>query len=76
MSICLGKNCSFGLLCVSVKLNLFVFVSLPFDFEGGIWDLIVLIPDCYLSFFSPQRLITDQTMIILLFFWLKDHNKL
>ena len=23
--------------------------SFPFDFEGGIWELIVIIPDCCLS---------------------------
>ena len=37
MTICLGKSCSFGLLCVS-------FVGIcqffPFEFQGEIWDSI------------------------------------
>ena len=48
MAACLGKSCSFDLLCVSfVHVYLFfvcVLLSL-FGFEGGMWDLIVLIPD-------------------------------
>ena len=38
-NICLFRSCFW--LCVCV--------SFPFGFEGGIWDLIVLIPDYYLS---------------------------
>ena len=53
MTTCLGKNCSFGLLCVSfvgVCQNLCVFFF-PFWFEGRVWDVIVLIPDHCLSIF-------------------------
>ena len=49
MAICLGNRCSFGLPygafvyreCLSIRLC----ASFPFGFEGGMWDLIVLIPD-------------------------------
>ena len=53
MTFCLGKTCSFGLLCVSFLnvSSVCVCASVPFDFEGGIWDLIVLILDHCLSFY-------------------------
>ena len=38
MTICSGKSCSFGLLCVSfvnVYESVCVCVSFPFGFEGG-----------------------------------------
>ena len=39
-------------LCVSfVSVYLCVCASFSFDFEGGLWDLIVLVPDHCLSFF-------------------------
>ena len=47
---CLGKSCSFGLLCVYF-VSVYQFVCLvffPFVFEGGIWDLIVLILEHFL----------------------------
>ena len=52
MSTCLGKSCSFGLLCVSfVNVYKFVCILLSlFASEGGALDLIVLIPGHYLSF--------------------------
>ena len=31
------------------RLSFFVCVSFPFDFEGRMWDLIVVIPDQCLS---------------------------
>ena len=44
MTTCLGKSCSFGLLCVSfVKFYQFLYVSFPFWFEGGMWYLIALL---------------------------------
>ena len=51
MTTCLRKSCSFGLLSVSfVNFYEFVFVLLSlFGFEGGLWDLIVLMPDHCLS---------------------------
>ena len=51
MTTCLGKSCSFGLVCVSV-MNVYkisVSPSFPFGIEGGMWDVIVLIPDHCLS---------------------------
>ena len=53
MTTCLRKSCSFGLLCVSF-VNVYQFLcvsSFPFGFEGGMWDVIVLIPDHCLSIF-------------------------
>ena len=41
------EKCSFGLLCVYVC----VFASFPFGFEGGMWDLMVLLPGHSLSFY-------------------------
>ena len=44
MTNCLGKSCSFGVLCVSfvnVYPILCVCPSFPFIIEGGIWDVIV-----------------------------------
>ena len=32
------------------RLTVYVFVSSPFGYEGGVWDLNVLIPDHCLSF--------------------------
>ena len=46
----MGKSCSFSLLSVS-----FVNASFPFGFEGGLWDLIVLVPDHCLSFLLLLR---------------------
>ena len=47
MTTCVGKGCSFGLLCVSfvsVCQSVRVLLSL-LVVEGELWDLIVLIPD-------------------------------
>ena len=55
MTTCLGKSCSFGLLCLSfVTVYEFVCASLPFGFEGAIGNLFVLIPDYCLSISSLQ----------------------
>ena len=53
MNTCLGKNCSFGLLCVSfVGVCQILCVSFfPFGIEGRIWVVIVLIPDDCLSIY-------------------------
>ena len=47
MTICLEKSCLFGLLNVRVFLKRLsiCMCSFPFEFEGGTWALIVLIPD-------------------------------
>ena len=39
MTTCLGKSCSFGLLCVSFMfMCVCVCVCFPIGFEGGVWD--------------------------------------
>ena len=50
MTTCMGKRCSFGLLCYAYvffceHLTTCVCGSFPFDFEGGMWDMIVIAPD-------------------------------
>ena len=53
MSTCLGKSSSFDLLCVSF-VNVYQFSVCPsfhFGIEGGMWDVIVLIPDHCLSIY-------------------------
>ena len=58
MTTCLGKSCSFGLLWVSF-VNVYQFASFPYGFEGGVWDLIIFIPDHRLSFyFDPFNFIS------------------
>ena len=60
MNTCLGKSCSFGLLCVSfvgVCQILCVLLSL-FCVEGRMWDVIVLIPA--LGFFLLILLCSDS----------------
>ena len=52
MTNCLGKSCLFGFLRVSfVIVFQSVCVLFPFGFEGGMWDLSVLIPDHCLSIY-------------------------
>ena len=54
MTTCLGKSCSFGLLCLSF-VKVYQFLCLSFFLvciEDRMWDLIVLIPDhCFSIFF-------------------------
>ena len=63
---CLGKGKS----CLSGKelfiqftarafcklLSIYVFSYFPFGFEGRIWDLIVSVPDHFLSFYSSDKM--------------------
>ena len=51
MTTCLGKSCSFYLLCVFI-VNVYPFVcaSFPFHFEGGMWDFLELVSDHCLFF--------------------------
>ena len=49
MTICLEKSCSVGLLCVSF-VNVYQFLCVNF-LRGGMWDVIVLIPDHCLSIY-------------------------
>ena len=51
MTICLGKRSSFGLMCVSFMNFINLCSSFPFSFDGGLWNLIVLIPDHCLSIY-------------------------
>ena len=60
MTTYLGKSCSFGLLCVSF-VNVYqicVCPSFPFGIEGGVWDVIVLIPDHCLSIYFTNLILT------------------
>ena len=53
MTTCLGKSCSFGLLCVSNVgfVKCCVRPHFPFGIEGRMWDVIVLIPGHCLSIY-------------------------
>ena len=53
MITCLGKSCTFGLLCVSfVGVCQILCVSFfSFGIEDRMWDVIVLIPDHCLSIY-------------------------
>ena len=70
MTTCLGKICSFGLLCVSFVnvYHFYVCPSFPFGFEGWMWDLTVLIPDHCLSIYVVIVLSTrggfEQTLCV------------
>ena len=37
--------------------SIYVFSYFPFGFEGGIWDLIVSVPDHCLSFYFPYYML-------------------
>ena len=66
MAICLGKSFSFGLPFVYVVHDYqFLCVRFfPFGFEGGIWDIIVLVPDRCLSFhFNSLCKVKTEPMI-------------
>ena len=59
------NNCkyTFGLLCVSFA-NVYQFARpyFPFGFEGGVWDLIVLIPDhCLSIYFALSSIIRSNS---------------
>ena len=65
MTTCLGKSCSFGLLCVSFVgiCQIFVCHSFHFGIEGRMWVVIVLIPDhCLSIYFSKMKL--KQTILL------------
>ena len=53
MTTCLGKICSFvNCKCLSwASVKFCVCPSFPFGTEGGMWDVIVLIPDYCLSIY-------------------------
>ena len=49
MTTCLGMSHSVSLLCVSF-VSVCVWPSFSFGFEGGMWDVIILVSDHCLSF--------------------------
>ena len=52
MTTYLGKSCLVNCACLSWALVTFcVCPSFPFDIKGGMWDVIVLIPDHCLSIY-------------------------
>ena len=58
MTTCLGKSCSFGLLCVSF-MRVCQFVSsffFTFGLYGVMWDLVVLVLDHCLSFYCSYSM--------------------
>ena len=62
MTTHLGKSCSCGLPRVPfVNRGQFMY-SVPFGFEGGMWDLIVSVPDHCFSFYLewPQSHATSK----------------
>ena len=70
MATCLGKRCSFvNCMCLSWTLVTFcVCPSFPFAIEGGMWDVIILIPDyCIAIYFNMLRLFNflDRTQGII-----------
>ena len=50
----MGEGCSFGLLYVSPLAFVDLCASFPFGFDGGMWEVIVLIPDHCLSSYSTK----------------------
>ena len=40
--------------------SVYVFSYFPFGFEGGVWDLIVLVPDHCLSFYLKLSVNTSN----------------
>ena len=58
MTTCVGKNFIPCTMCVFREcLWMSVCVSFPFGFTGGIWDLIVLAPIHFLSFYFSSKCI-------------------
>ena len=59
MTTCLEKKCSFGLPRVPfVNCCQFMYlVIFPLGFEGGMWDLIVSVPDHCLSFYCIRSFV-------------------
>ena len=68
MTTCLGRSCSFGLLCVSfmgVCQILCVCVSFPFGIEGMMLIVIVLIP-ARVSVYFVDHVLKTNTYVVLL----------
>ena len=40
-------------------MSVYVFSYFPFGFEGGLWDLLVSVPDHCLSFYLTKRLLNE-----------------
>ena len=61
MTTCLEKELfiRFTVYVFRERLSICVCPSFPFDFEGGMWDLIAVIPDhCLSIYFSIDKLLT------------------
>ena len=73
MTTCLGKSCSFSLLCKPFVnyLSVYIFSYFPFGFHGRIWDLIVSVPDHCLSFYLGHWFMVTQRLTLKkdLYFW-------
>ena len=54
MTTFLGKSCSFGLLCVAFVKVYQILCVYPFGIDGGMWDMIVLIPGQCLSIYFTR----------------------
>ena len=46
------------------RLLIFAYTSFPFGFEGGVWDLIILVPD-HLYFYFETLLMTNPLFIFM-----------
>ena len=56
MTTCFGKSYSFDLPCVSCEhLSICMCASFPFGFDGGMWDLIVIVSDHCISFHFAMK---------------------
>ena len=55
MTTCLGKSCSFGLLLALIKVCVCILSLLA----GGLWDVIVLIPDRILYWGSSGEILSN-----------------
>ena len=67
MTTCLGKSCLVGLLCLSV-VNVYQFLCVtffPFWLEVGMWDVIELIPDHFLSIYFAKIYLWDNPKSVL-----------
>ena len=53
MTTCLGKGCRFTMRVFRERLSVRVCSVFPFGFEGGMWDLVVFVPDhCPFMYFK------------------------
>ena len=73
----IGKSPAFGkelfslfIVCVfRERLSMFVCASFSFGFEGGMWVLIVLVPDHCLSFYALLIIVSRGFYFTVVFRW-------